>query len=236
MAGPFRPRLECLIGLPLRHHEVAVLTLDRTQQLKAEETGLVLHRVCAMGEPLLQFGASVGGYLDCVDLHHWHAARLPRPLACPLRRGTQDGRMPGDLLTSPWRPRRAVGPGARPDGPGHHLVAAAAVADPVGRRLHLRRAVAPRPRRRRSTSDQHRTVRRRSRRRGRARWARRPGWSGTRWARLHSWCLAAERPDLVSALVVEDMAPDFRGRTTGPWEPWLHALPVEFDSARTGIR
>ena len=48
---------------------------------------------------------------------------------------------------------------------------------------------------------------------------------------LHSWCLAAERPDLVSALVIEDMAPDFRGRTTGPWEPWLHALPVEFDSA-----
>ncbi|MEE6177042.1 alpha/beta fold hydrolase [Mycobacterium sp. 050134] len=45
---------------------------------------------------------------------------------------------------------------------------------------------------------------------------------------LHSWCLAAERPDLVSALVIEDMAPDFRGRTTGPWEPWLHALPVEF--------
>ncbi len=27
------------------------------------------------------------------------------------------------------------------------------------------------------------------------------------------------------------MAPDFRGRTTGPWEPWLHALPAEFDSA-----
>jgi pimeloyl-ACP methyl ester carboxylesterase len=47
---------------------------------------------------------------------------------------------------------------------------------------------------------------------------------------LHSWCLAAERPDLVSALVVEDMAPDFRGRTTGPWEPWAHALPVEFNS------
>ncbi|WP_459965771.1 alpha/beta fold hydrolase, partial [Mycobacterium avium] len=48
---------------------------------------------------------------------------------------------------------------------------------------------------------------------------------------LHSWCLAAQHPELVSALVVEDMAPDFRGRTTGPWEPWLHALPVEFDSA-----
>lgn len=48
---------------------------------------------------------------------------------------------------------------------------------------------------------------------------------------LHSWCLAAQRPDLVSALVVEDMAPDFVGRTTGPWEPWLHALPAEFGSA-----
>ncbi|OBI44736.1 alpha/beta hydrolase [Mycobacterium kyorinense] len=49
---------------------------------------------------------------------------------------------------------------------------------------------------------------------------------------LHSWCLAAERPDLVSALVIEDMAPDFRGRTTGPWEPWLHNLPVEFTSEK----
>jgi pimeloyl-ACP methyl ester carboxylesterase len=45
---------------------------------------------------------------------------------------------------------------------------------------------------------------------------------------LHSWCLAGERPEIVRALVVEDMAPDFRGRTTGPWEPWVHALPVEF--------
>ena len=48
---------------------------------------------------------------------------------------------------------------------------------------------------------------------------------------LHSWCLAAERPGLVSALVVEDMAPNFRGRTTGPWEPWLRSLPDEFHSA-----
>ncbi|MBB2770613.1 MULTISPECIES: alpha/beta fold hydrolase [Mycolicibacterium] len=47
---------------------------------------------------------------------------------------------------------------------------------------------------------------------------------------LHAWCLAATRPDLVNAVVVEDMAPDFRGRTTGPWEPWLHALPVEFET------
>jgi pimeloyl-ACP methyl ester carboxylesterase len=48
---------------------------------------------------------------------------------------------------------------------------------------------------------------------------------------LHAWCLAAARPELVTALVIEDMAPDFRGRTTGPWEPWIRALPVEFGSA-----
>lgn len=48
---------------------------------------------------------------------------------------------------------------------------------------------------------------------------------------LHSWCLAALRPDLVSALIVEDMAADFVGRTVGSWEPWLHALPEEFHSA-----
>lgn len=47
---------------------------------------------------------------------------------------------------------------------------------------------------------------------------------------LHSWCLAAARPDLVAALVVEDMAPDFVGGTTGAWEPWLHALPSEFST------
>jgi pimeloyl-ACP methyl ester carboxylesterase len=52
---------------------------------------------------------------------------------------------------------------------------------------------------------------------------------------LHSWCLAAERPELVRALVVEDMAPDFRGRTTGPWEPWVHALPTEFPTEQAVI-
>ena len=47
---------------------------------------------------------------------------------------------------------------------------------------------------------------------------------------LHAWCLAAAQPELVTAVVVEDMAADFRGRTTGAWEPWVHALPVEFPS------
>jgi len=47
---------------------------------------------------------------------------------------------------------------------------------------------------------------------------------------LHSWCLAAHHPELVSALVVEDMAPDFVGGTTGPWEPWLYSWPEVFTS------
>lgn len=47
---------------------------------------------------------------------------------------------------------------------------------------------------------------------------------------LHAWCLAAECPESVCGLVVEDMAPDFLGRTTGAWEPWLHALPEQFSS------
>lgn len=47
---------------------------------------------------------------------------------------------------------------------------------------------------------------------------------------LHSWCVAAEYPELVSALVIEDMAPDFRGRTTQGWQPWFDSWPSKFDS------
>jgi len=46
---------------------------------------------------------------------------------------------------------------------------------------------------------------------------------------LHAWCLAAARPDLVSAIVVEDMGPDFSGMTTRPWDAWFDSWPVEFD-------
>ncbi|MGL4306150.1 MAG: alpha/beta fold hydrolase [Mycobacteriaceae bacterium] len=48
---------------------------------------------------------------------------------------------------------------------------------------------------------------------------------------LHAWCLAAERPDLVAALVIEDMSPDFSGRTAGSWAPWFDAWPQTFGSA-----
>ncbi|GAA4737927.1 alpha/beta fold hydrolase [Gordonia alkaliphila] len=45
---------------------------------------------------------------------------------------------------------------------------------------------------------------------------------------LHAWCTAAAYPELVGALVVEDMAPDFRGQTTGTWAPWFESWPERF--------
>lgn len=52
---------------------------------------------------------------------------------------------------------------------------------------------------------------------------------------LHSWCVAADYPELVSALVVEDMAPDFRGRTTANWTPWFESWPERFADADEAI-
>lgn len=45
---------------------------------------------------------------------------------------------------------------------------------------------------------------------------------------LHAWCLAAEHSALVSALVVEDMAADFRGRSAAGWPDWIAAWPLPF--------
>lgn len=45
---------------------------------------------------------------------------------------------------------------------------------------------------------------------------------------LHAWCLAAEHPGLVRAVVVEDMAPDFRGRTAGGWLAQFESWPLPF--------
>ncbi|MCF8611933.1 alpha/beta hydrolase [Gordonia sp. HY285] len=52
---------------------------------------------------------------------------------------------------------------------------------------------------------------------------------------LHSWCTAAAYPELVSALVVEDMAPDFRGRTTGAWTPWFSTWPDQFPDESAAV-
>jgi len=45
---------------------------------------------------------------------------------------------------------------------------------------------------------------------------------------LHAWCLAAAHPDRVAALVLEDMAPDFRGRTAADWAAVIGAWPQPF--------
>ena len=43
---------------------------------------------------------------------------------------------------------------------------------------------------------------------------------------LHAWALAAARPDLVAAVVVEDVVPDNRGRTVDEWRWYFDAWPV----------
>jgi pimeloyl-ACP methyl ester carboxylesterase len=47
---------------------------------------------------------------------------------------------------------------------------------------------------------------------------------------LHGIVLAARRPDLVRALVVEDMAVDLRGRSAADARAWFSALPQPFPS------
>ena len=43
---------------------------------------------------------------------------------------------------------------------------------------------------------------------------------------LHAIALAAAHPALVRAVVVEDMAPDHRGRTVDPWRPYFESWPA----------
>ena len=59
----------------MRDDEVAILAFYRPQQLKAEEAGLIVDGVCTVREPLLQLRTCVRRDLDCVDLHHGHAAK-----------------------------------------------------------------------------------------------------------------------------------------------------------------
>lgn len=47
---------------------------------------------------------------------------------------------------------------------------------------------------------------------------------------LHAWCTAAEYPELVRALVVEDMSPEFTGQSTDAWAPWFASWPERFES------
>ncbi|WP_040802919.1 alpha/beta fold hydrolase [Nocardia concava] len=45
---------------------------------------------------------------------------------------------------------------------------------------------------------------------------------------LHGWMFTAAHPDRVRALVVEDMAPDFQGRTAENWASVISAWPQPF--------
>lgn len=47
---------------------------------------------------------------------------------------------------------------------------------------------------------------------------------------LHALALAAQQPDLVRAVVMEDFAPDQRGRTVDTWRPYFESWPVPFRS------
>lgn len=47
---------------------------------------------------------------------------------------------------------------------------------------------------------------------------------------LHALALAATHPDLVRAIVIEDMAPDQRGKTVEPWRAYFDSWPDAFTS------
>jgi pimeloyl-ACP methyl ester carboxylesterase len=47
---------------------------------------------------------------------------------------------------------------------------------------------------------------------------------------LHAWALAATHPELVKGVVVEDMAPDQRGKTADKWRAYFDSWPVPFQS------
>ncbi|WP_433600838.1 alpha/beta fold hydrolase [Nocardia sp. CA-135953] len=48
---------------------------------------------------------------------------------------------------------------------------------------------------------------------------------------LHGWVFAAGYPERVRALVVEDIAPDFRGRTAANWAAMIESWPQPFPDA-----
>jgi hypothetical protein len=72
-----RPRLEGLFALPLGVDEITALTLDRTEQLEAEEPRLPLNRPLTSGKPRLQLRTGTLRHSDYIDLHDSHKLTLP---------------------------------------------------------------------------------------------------------------------------------------------------------------
>ena len=90
------PGDERLLVLPLGDDEVAVLALDRAEQLEAQEAGGPVDRVRAVREALLELLVGLRRDGDGVDLHDGHVSSLGGsgrpPLDCPctrLRRTTR---------------------------------------------------------------------------------------------------------------------------------------------------
>lgn len=205
------PRLKRLLGFPLRHDEVAVLALDRTQELETKEPGRTFDGTRSRGEPLLQLGAGTGGNFDCVDLHDCHAGKVTcaATIAVMLHDEGGDGDpilllhgLMGSART--WRRQipwlRRYGHVYTYDAPGHGrpppaaLTTEAFVEDLSVHAEEIGRATVV----------------------------------GHSMGSLHGWCLAAARPELVAALVVEDIAPDFRGRTADAWAAMIESWPQPF--------
>ncbi|MFE9582670.1 alpha/beta fold hydrolase [Nocardia sp. NPDC006044] len=53
---------------------------------------------------------------------------------------------------------------------------------------------------------------------------------------LHGWVFAATHPGRVRALVIEDIAPDFTGRTATDWAAMIEAWPQPFPDANAVLR
>jgi len=229
------PGLEGVFGLPLGDDEVAIVTLHRAEQLKSEESGLIVDRVGAVGKPFFQLWAGAGRNLDCIDLDHGHDGKVTVPDGVPVTAPdepvtAQDEPVTDEHLTH-------CGGTGRPLVLVHGLMGRGSTwARQVPWLSHIGSVYTyDAPWHRGFDLEDHEPI-------STERFVEELGAAvetvgepvvliGHSMGALHSWCLAADRPALVSALVVEDMAPDFVGRTTAAWEPWLHALPEEFSSA-----
>jgi pimeloyl-ACP methyl ester carboxylesterase len=218
------PRLERLFRIPLGDNEVPAVSLDRAEELEAEEAGGVVDGMRTMCEALLQFGARALGNFDCIDLHNGHRSKITRgPVLASVEEMTlhnegihdEGGVGPPILLLHglmggartwsrhvPWL--REYGHVYTFDAAGHgrpapaQLTTEAFVED-------LSSAVE-------SITEPMVVI-------------------GHSMGALHGWCFAATHPDRIRGIVVEDMAPDFRGGTATHWAAMIAEWPQPFPTA-----
>lgn len=225
---PFCPRAKSFFGLPLGYYEVARIAFDRAQQLESKEPGRLLDGAGARGKPLLEFCARAFWNINSVDLHDCHGRDRTRVVSGSVQHvaGLDDhggAGIPIILLHglmgrgSTWRRHvpwlREYGRVFTYDARFHRGRADDDPADVDESELTTEAFVADVAHVLRNIGEPAVLV-------------------GHSMGSLHAWCVAAEYPELVRALVVEDMSPDFRGRTTQPWDSWFDSWPVEFADPR----